>query len=75
MRQRLDHRRMDRQHWIEKMCETDTMCFGYQTEQIAVAIEAPRPPLCRYFDPRLIVPVQQLIGDFAARIFIGEFER
>jgi hypothetical protein len=30
-------------------------------------------PLCGYLDARLVVPIQQLVGDLAAWILIGKF--
>jgi hypothetical protein len=73
--QRLNDRRVHRQHRIEEMREPDAMRFGNETEELPVAVEAPRPPLGRDFGPLLIVPVQEFVGDLAARILVGELKR
>jgi len=74
MRQRLDNRRMHGQHRIEEMGEADPMRFRHKTKQISVAVEAPRAAFCRNLDTRLIVPIEQLVGDLATRVLIGELE-
>src|SRR6516164_2667798 len=74
MRQRLDNRRMDREHGIEEMREPDAMRFGDQAEQVPVAVEAPGPSLRCDFDARFIVPVQQFVRDLSARILVSELK-
>ena len=74
MRQRLDDRRMNRQHRIEKMREANAMRLGDEPEQVAVAVEAPGAPLFNDLDARLVVAIEQLVRDLAFGVFVGEFE-
>ena len=71
MRQRVDHRRVDRQQRVEQVREADALRFGHQPEQRAVAIEAPRPPLDDDLKPGLVVAVEQFVGDRAGRRLVG----
>jgi hypothetical protein len=41
---------------------------------VSIAVKAPRATLCRHLDPGLIVPIEQLVGDLATGVFVGEFE-
>jgi len=41
---------------------------------VSVAVKAPRATLCSHLDPGLIVPIEQLVGDLATGVFVGEFE-
>ena len=74
VRQRLDHRGMDCQHRVEKVCELDAMRLGHETKLVSIAVKTPRATLRSHLDPRLVVPIEQLIGDLAAWVFVGEFE-
>ena len=65
VRQRVDHRRVDRQQRVEQVREADALRFGHQPEQRAVAVEAPRPPLGDDLEPGLVVAVEQFVGDRA----------
>ena len=62
VRQRIDHRGVDRQHGVEQMRQADPLRLGDQPEERAVAVEAPGPPLLGDLEPRLVVPVEQLVG-------------
>ena len=73
--QRLDHRRVNRQHGVEQMGEADALRFGDQPEQRAVAVEAPRPPLVDDLQAGLVVAVQQLVGDGAGRRLVRQLQR
>ncbi len=42
MGQRLNHRSVNRQHWIEQMCQPNTVRFRDEAEKMAVAVKAPR---------------------------------
>ncbi len=41
----------------------------------AVAVEAPRPALLDDLQPRLVVPVEQLVGDLAGGGLVGQLKR
>ena len=66
---------MDRQHRVEEMRQPNAMRFRYETEKATVAIKTPWTALCGDLDPRLVVSIEQLVGDLAARIFVGQFDR
>jgi hypothetical protein len=74
MRERLNERCMNGEYRIEEVGEPDTVCFGYQPEEVAGSIETPRPPLFDYLDTLLIVTIEQLVGDIAGGILVGELE-
>ncbi len=75
VRQRVDHRGVDRQQRVEQVREADALGFGHEPEQGAVAVEAPRPPLGNDLEPVLVVAVEQLVGDRAARRLVRQLER
>ena len=75
VRQRVDHRRVDRQQRVEQVREADALRLRHQPEQRAVAVEAPRPPLGDDLEPGLVVAVEQFVRDRAGRRLVGQFER
>lgn len=66
---------MDRQHRIEQMRQTDSVCFGDEPKQLAVAVEAPRLTLVRYLDAPLIRAIQDLVAHPTSGVLVGELER
>ena len=75
VRQRVDHRRVDRQQRVEQVREADALRLRHQPEQRAVAVEAPRPPLGDDLEPGLVVAVEQFVGDRAGLRLVGQLER
>ena len=75
VRQRVDHRRVDRQQRVEQVREADALRLGHQPEQRAVAVEAPRPPLGDDLEPGLVVAVEQFVGDRARLRLVGQLDR
>ena len=73
--QRIDHRRVHRQHRIEEVRQSDALRLGDQAEERAVAVEAPGPALLDDFDARLVVAIEQFVRHLAGRRLVGEFER
>ena len=67
VRQRLDERGVDRQHRVEEVREADALRLGDEAEERAVAVEAPGPALLDDLEARLVVAVEQLVGDPAGR--------
>ena len=65
MRQRLDHRGVDRQDGIEQVCKPDAVRFGDEAEKRAVAIETPGATLFDHIEAGLIVAVEQLVRHLA----------
>src|SRR2546425_5504105 len=75
MRERLDHRRVDRQDWVKEIGETDAVCLGYQAEEVSVAIEAPGSAPLGDLEARLVIAVEERVCDLALGILICELER
>ncbi len=67
VRQRLDQRGVDREHRIEQVGQADAVRLGDETEQRAVAVEAPRPARLDDLEARLVVPVEDLVRHAAVR--------
>ena len=65
VRQRLDERRMHGQHRIEEMRQTDAMRLRNQAEQVPVTVEAPRAAVLDDLEARLVVAIEQLVGNAA----------
>ena len=74
VRQRIDHRGVDRQHRIEEVRQLDAHRLGDQAEQRAVAVEAPRPALLHEIEPQLVVPVEQLVRDLSRCSLVSQLE-
>ena len=75
VRQRLDDRRMHRQHRIEQVRQADPVRLRDQTKLMPVAVEAPRPAFRGDLQTRLIVAVEQLVGELAGRVLVGQLDR
>ena len=56
------------------MGQPDSLGLRYQAEQGTVAVEAPRPAQLHELQARFVVAVEQLVGNPARRILVGEFE-
>ena len=74
VRQRFDDGGVDREHRVEEMRETDALRLGDETEQRAVAVEAPRPTLLHQFEPGLVVPIEQFVRHLAGGRLVGQLE-
>jgi hypothetical protein len=59
---------VDRQDRVEEVREPDAVRLRHQPEERPVAVEAPRPPQLDDLDPRLVVPVEQHVGDLAGGV-------
>ena len=57
------------------MREADALRFGDQPEQRPFALEAPSPPLGDDLEARLVVAVQQFVGDRPGRRLVSQLER
>ena len=73
MRQRLDIRRVHRQHRVKQMGQANSLSLRNQAELGSVSVEAPRPTPFDGLDTGFVVPVKKLVGDLARWRFIGEF--
>jgi hypothetical protein len=62
---------VDCQNWIEQVREVDAVRFRDQAKETAVAVETPGPALLDDLKARLIMAVEQLVGDAPSGIFIG----
>ncbi len=74
MRQRIDQRRVDCQHGVKQMCELNAVQLGHQTEEVAVAVEAPGAAPLDDIEPRLVMAVQQLVRNFSSGCLVGQLE-
>ena len=66
---------MHGKHRIEQMRQTDTMRFGNQSEQMPVAVEAPRAAVLHNLEARLVMAIEQFIGNTASWSFVGQLQR
>ena len=74
VRQRIDERRVDGQQRVKQVGEPDSVRFGQQAEQCAVAVEAPRPACLRDFERRLAVAIKQLVAETTGRVLVRDFD-
>ena len=72
MREWFDKGSMNCKYWIEQMRKTNTVGLGNQLEEIAVTIKAPWPAAFDNLQSWLVIAEQQLIGDAAGSILVGE---
>ena len=72
--ERLDVGGVDGQQGIEEMGKADALGFGNETEEGAVAVEAPGAGLLGDADAGLVVAVEELVGDFAGGCFVGQLD-
>src|SRR5688572_21166989 len=63
---------MDGKHRIEKVSESDAMCLGNKAEKIPVSVKTPGPTRREDFEPRLVVPIQDLLAKTACGIAIDQ---
>ena len=75
VRERIDEGRVHGEHRVEQMRQADAMRFGHEPEQMAVAVKAPGAALLDHGKARFVVAIQQLVGDPAGRVLVGEFQR
>ena len=75
VRQRLDQGGVHREDGIEEVGEADAARLGYETVRGAVAVEAPGPPLLDDLDARLVVAVEDLLGDSARGRAVDQGQR
>lgn len=73
--QQLAQRGMHREQRVEQMRKTDAPGLGHQTEERAIAVEAPRPAEPGDLQARLVVAVEQLAGERPARRLVGQLQR
>ena len=75
VRQRVHHRGVHGENRVEQVRQPNPVGLGDEPEQRTVAVEAPGPALLDHLEARLIVPVQQLVGDTPAGVLVGELQR
>ena len=74
VRQRLHHRGVNGENRVKEMGQPDTLGLGDEAEEVAVAIEAPRPADRHHLDSGFVVAVEQFVGDPAFRRLVGQFD-
>src|SRR4029077_14855705 len=75
VRQRFDEGSMYGEHWIEQMCQTDTMRLRNKSKQMAVTVKAPRAAVLDYFEARLVMTIKQLVSNTARWPLVGQLKR
>jgi len=65
---------MDGQDGVEQMGKPDAVSFRYETEEPAVAVETPGPALFDNFQARLIVAIEENIGNAPGRILVRQLD-
>ena len=71
----IDQGRVDRQDGVEQVGEADAVGLGDQAEQRTVAVEAPRPSGLGNLEARLVVAIQDLVGDLAGGGLVRQLDR
>ena len=74
MRKGIDKGSMDRQERVKQVRQPDSVRFGQQAEQCAVAVEAPRPACLRNLERRLPIAIEQLVAETTGRVFERDFD-
>ena len=74
VRQRVHDGRVHRQDRVEQMGQANAVRLGDQPEQGAIAVEAPRPALLDQLQARLVVAVQELVGDLSGRRLVRQLQ-
>jgi len=75
VRQRLDDRSVNGEHWVEQMGKMDALGLGNETKQSAVSVKAPRLPFFNDLQFGLAIAVQQLVANPTGRVLVGKFDR
>ena len=65
---------MHSEHGIEQIRQPNAVRLGDEPEEAAVAVEAPGPALLNDFQARLVVAVQEDVGDAASGILVGQLD-
>ena len=60
---------------VEEMRQTDTMRFRNQPKQVPIAVKAPRAAVLHNFEARLVMAIEQFIGNAARWRLVGQFQR
>ena len=74
VRERLEDGGMDGENRIEQVGQADSVCLGDEPEEVALAIETPRPADLNDFEGRLAVAIEELVGDLARGVLVGQFD-
>jgi hypothetical protein len=74
VRQRLDEARAHRDVRVEEIREVDALRLADELERLPVAVECPGLPLLHDREPRLVVAVDEALGDLPIGRAIGQRE-
>src|SRR5690606_24841083 len=74
VRQRVHERGMNSEQWVEEVREASPMGLGGEAKGRAVPGEARRAALVDDLEPRLVVAVEDLLGQLPGRIAVGPRE-
>jgi len=65
---------VDGKDGVEEVGKADPLRFGDQTEESAVAVEAPGTALLDDLEAELVVAVEEAVVDLAGGVLVGELE-
>src|ERR1019366_7389339 len=74
VRQWFDERSVYGEHRIEQVRQTDTMRLRDEAEQMPVAVKAPGAAVLQDLEARLVMAIEQLVGNAARRSLVGQLQ-
>ena len=74
VRERLDERGAHREVRVEEVGEVDPLRLGDESEEVAVAVEAPRPTGLYKIEPGLVVAVEDFGAHGAVRELVSQLD-
>jgi hypothetical protein len=75
VRKRVNEGSVNRENRVEQVSEPDAVRLRNEAKQRPVAVEAPRATALDDFNARLVVAIQEFVGDLAVRILVRQLER
>ena len=63
------------EHWVEQVRQTDTMRLRNKSEQMPVAVEAPRASVLHDLEARFVMAIKQLVGNTARWPVVSQLKR
>ena len=65
---------MDRENRVEEMRKADSMRLGDEPEEVAGAVETPRPTGLDEIEASFVVTVEDLVCDLSRRRLVGQLD-
>ncbi len=63
------------EHRVKQVRQTDTMRLRNKSEQMPVAVEAPRAAVLHYLNARFVMAIKQLVSNTARWPLVGQLKR